>query len=48
MVVVSIVDERHRGLQLGATAYLLKPVRRDDLLEALGVHGLDAVGEGVP
>jgi signal transduction histidine kinase len=52
VVVVSIVDERQRGLQLGAAAYLLKPVRREDLLDALGVHGidtgLDAVGGGVP
>ena len=52
VVVVSIVDERQRGLRLGAAAYLLKPVRRDDLLEALGVRGvdtgLDSVGGGVP
>ena len=32
VVVASIVDERARGLSLGASAYLLKPVRRDDLL----------------
>jgi len=52
VVVVSIVDERQRGLRLGAAAYLLKPVRREDLLEALGVSGLgtglDPVGGGVP
>lgn len=52
VVVVSIVDERQRGLRLGAAAYLLKPVRREDLLEALGVRGpgvgQDAVGGGVP
>ena len=52
VVVVSIVDERQRGLRLGAAAYLLKPVRRDDLLEALGVRGvdtgLDSVGGGAP
>ena len=52
VVVVSIVDERQRGLRLGAAAYLLKPVRREDLLEALGVPGLaagrDTVGGGVP
>jgi DNA-binding NarL/FixJ family response regulator len=34
-VVASVVDERPRGLALGAAEYLLKPVRRDDLLEAL-------------
>ena len=52
VVVVSIDDERQRGLRLGAAAYLLKPVRREDLLEALGVPGLaagrDTVGGGVP
>jgi signal transduction histidine kinase/putative methionine-R-sulfoxide reductase with GAF domain len=51
VVVVSIVDERQRGLRLGAAAYLLKPVRREDLLEALDVPGLgaglDPVGGGV-
>ncbi len=46
VVVASIIDERPRGLQLGAAAYLLKPVRRDDLLDALRVHGLDAVPGG--
>lgn len=46
VVVASVIDERPRGLQLGATAYLLKPVRREDLLDALRVHGLDAVPEG--
>ena len=35
VVVVSIVDERHAGSALGAAAYLVKPVSRDDLLGAL-------------
>jgi signal transduction histidine kinase/CheY-like chemotaxis protein len=35
VVVVSIVDERARGTALGAAAYLVKPVSRDDLLAAL-------------
>ena len=35
VIVVSIVDERMRGVALGAAAYLVKPVGRDDLLEAL-------------
>ena len=39
VVVASIIDERPRGLQLGAVAYLLKPVRRDDLLDALRGRG---------
>ena len=35
VVVASIVDERRRGLALGAAEYLLKPVRREDLVTAL-------------
>ena len=43
IVVASVVDDRARGLALGAVAYLRKPVSRDDLLTALadvgvGVH----------
>ena len=35
VVIVSIVDERSRGVALGAAAYLVKPVSRDDLRGAL-------------
>jgi signal transduction histidine kinase/CheY-like chemotaxis protein len=35
VVVASVVDERHRGLTLGADRYLLKPFSRDDMLDAL-------------
>jgi signal transduction histidine kinase/ActR/RegA family two-component response regulator len=35
VVIVSVVDERHKGLSLGAAGYLLKPVNRDDLLTCL-------------
>jgi len=35
VVIASVVDERPRGLSLGADEYLLKPVRRDDLVGAL-------------
>ena len=35
MIVVSIVDERPAVLALGAAAYLVKPVGRDELLSAL-------------
>ena len=35
VIVVSIVDEQHRGAALGAAAYLVKPVGRDALLDAL-------------
>ena len=36
VVVVSIVDERARGAALGAAAYLVKPISRDDLLGSPG------------
>ncbi len=35
VVVVSIVDERARGVALGAAAYLVKPISRDELRAAL-------------
>ena len=35
VIVVSILDERARGLALGATEYLVKPVSREMVLEAL-------------
>ena len=35
VVVVSIVDERARGVALGAAAYLVKPISREDLRAAL-------------
>jgi signal transduction histidine kinase/DNA-binding response OmpR family regulator len=36
VMVVSIVDDRQLGLALGAVDYLVKPVSRDLLLEAIG------------
>jgi CheY-like chemotaxis protein len=35
VIIVSILDEKSRGLALGATGYLIKPVSRDALIEAL-------------
>jgi CheY-like chemotaxis protein len=35
VIVTSTVDDRPRGLALGAAAYLLKPIRRDELVDAL-------------
>jgi CheY-like chemotaxis protein/anti-sigma regulatory factor (Ser/Thr protein kinase) len=35
VVVVSVVDDRARGTGLGAAAYLVKPLDRDDLVTAL-------------
>jgi signal transduction histidine kinase/ActR/RegA family two-component response regulator len=39
VVVVSVVDERARGVELGASAYLVKPVGREELLGALAAVG---------
>ncbi|HET6733022.1 GAF domain-containing protein [Mycobacterium sp.] len=35
VVIASVVDDRPRGLSLGADTYLLKPIRRDELVDAL-------------
>ncbi|HEX2411228.1 MAG TPA: ATP-binding protein [Solirubrobacteraceae bacterium] len=35
VVVVSMLDERSKGLALGAAGYLVKPVGREEMLEAL-------------
>ena len=42
VIIVSIVDERARGAALGAAAYLVKPVSRDALLDALAAVGVVA------
>jgi signal transduction histidine kinase/CheY-like chemotaxis protein len=47
VIIASVVDDRPRGQALGAAAQLLKPVSRDDLVNALksvGVHGKVASG----
>jgi signal transduction histidine kinase/ActR/RegA family two-component response regulator len=47
VVIASVVDDRPRGIALGADAQLLKPVSRDDLIGALrsvGVEGKRATG----
>ena len=54
VVVASVVDERAQGLALGAAEYLLKPVSRDELLDALGrvgalpARGNDQMAPGSP
>ncbi|MDX6325994.1 MAG: hypothetical protein QOK15_2348, partial [Nocardioidaceae bacterium] len=40
VIVVSINDEQARGQVMGAAAYLVKPVTREDLLAALGAVGI--------
>jgi CheY-like chemotaxis protein len=35
VVIASVVDDRPRGLAVGANEYLLKPIRRDELVDAL-------------
>jgi signal transduction histidine kinase/CheY-like chemotaxis protein len=42
VIVVSILDERARGVALGAAAYLVKPVGREELLAALTAVGTPA------
>ncbi len=39
VIVVSIVDERARGAAMGAAAYLVKPIGREELLTALAAVG---------
>ncbi|WP_328520111.1 GAF domain-containing protein [Kribbella sp. NBC_00359] len=46
VIIVSIVEERARGVALGAAAYLVKPVSRDALLQALRAVGVVADIEG--
>jgi signal transduction histidine kinase/DNA-binding response OmpR family regulator len=46
VVIVSILDERGKGIALGAADYLVKPVNRDDLLAALHPITAAQVGNG--
>jgi signal transduction histidine kinase/ActR/RegA family two-component response regulator len=48
VIVVSIVDERSRGAAMGAAAYMVKPVSRDDLLTALAAAGVPVPTAGAP
>jgi CheY-like chemotaxis protein len=38
VIILSIVDQRQVGLALGAADYLIKPVRKPALLEAIRRH----------
>jgi signal transduction histidine kinase/DNA-binding response OmpR family regulator len=46
VVIVSMLDERGKGLALGAADYLVKPVSRDDLLATLRPIIAGPVGDG--
>jgi len=48
VVVASVDDDRARGMALGAEAYLLKPVGRDELVDALRRAGVPVEAESVP
>ena len=49
IVIVSIVDEKNLGFSLGAVDYFVKPVNRDDLIEALDrVHLVAKSGSRKP
>lgn len=38
IIVVSVVDQKHMGFTMGAAEYLIKPVQKSTLLEAVGKH----------
>jgi CheY-like chemotaxis protein len=38
IIIVSIVDQKQVGFALGAADYLIKPIRKNELLEAIGKH----------
>ncbi len=43
VIVASVVDERQRGMGMGASAYLIKPVRREELIGQLRrLHALES------
>jgi CheY-like chemotaxis protein len=46
IVIVSMVDDRGKGLALGADDYLVKPVSREDLLTALRRIVVQDAGDG--
>ena len=49
VVIVSIVDEKSLGFSLGAVDYFVKPVNRDDLIQALDrVHLVGKAGSRKP
>ena len=44
VIIVSIIDEKNLGFSLGAVEYFVKPVNREDLVQALDrVHMLPSL-----
>jgi CheY-like chemotaxis protein len=43
VIVITVSDDRERGLSLGATEYIVKPVDRDRLEELLETYRADRV-----
>lgn len=49
VIIVSIADEKNLGFSLGAVDYFVKPVNKDDLIQALDkVHLIRRSGEALP
>ena len=46
VIIVSIVDERTRGLSMGASEHLVKPVSREELLSSLASAGVAVDSRG--
>ena len=46
VIIVSIVDERARGLSMGASEHLVKPVSREELMSSLASAGVDVDSRG--
>ncbi|WP_426244451.1 GAF domain-containing protein [Nocardioides sp. LHG3406-4] len=48
VIVASVVDDRRRGAELGAVAYIVKPVSRGDLISALRTAGALPTADSEP
>ena len=48
IIIVSIIDEKNLGFSLGAVDYFVKPVNKEELLEAMDRVRLQSHGDGKP
>jgi signal transduction histidine kinase/ActR/RegA family two-component response regulator len=48
VIIVSIIDDRVRGFNLGVDAYMVKPINRAALLQSLDSFGADAPRKNAP